>query len=282
MNRREFITLAPYSVLLSTWLISQQTKYSDIFNQIIEKAQIKDWGALPISELFVNVASEFIDFPYLGGTLDVDNNERCIVTFEGFDCFTFFEVSLGFARIIKKRRFTFQDLVDEVAFTRYRGGRILDYASRLHYSSDWIYDNILKGVVQDRTAKLGGRKVTFQVSYMSENPHLYKQLKEDKIMLSKIKAIEQEIKKRSYYVISKRRFRSVENYLANGNIVFIATSKKGLDYSHIGICVVKNGAPRLLHASSKLNRVVLDKPISLYLEENKTASGVTIVELLEP
>ncbi len=282
MERREFISLIPYVILLPKWLISQETKLNHIFNHILNKARDENWSTLPVSEVFVNVAQEFLDFPYLGGSLDVDREEKCIVTFEGFDCFTFFEVSLCFARIIKKRKFTFYDLVDEVTFTRYRGGEIQDYSSRLHYSSDWIYDNIRKGVVRDRTAKLGGTKISFKVNYMSENPHLYKQLNNNKELLNKIKAIEQEIRKRYYYVIFKSKVPTVENRLENGNIIFIATSKKGLDYSHIGISVVKDGVARLLHASSKFNRVLLDKPIAQYLNENKTATGITVVELLEP
>ncbi|MFN3781971.1 MAG: N-acetylmuramoyl-L-alanine amidase-like domain-containing protein, partial [Candidatus Kapaibacteriota bacterium] len=169
MERREFISYLYCTILLPKWLISQETKYGNIFDHIINKALNENWSTLPISEVFVNVSLEFLDFPYLGGSLDVDLEEKCIVTFEGFDCFTFFEVSLCFARIIKKRKFTFYDLVDEVTYTRYRGGKIQDYSSRLHYSSDWIYDNIQKGVVQDRTAKLGGTKITFEVNYMSAN-----------------------------------------------------------------------------------------------------------------
>ncbi|MGC8747518.1 MAG: N-acetylmuramoyl-L-alanine amidase-like domain-containing protein [Candidatus Kapaibacteriota bacterium] len=283
MDRREFGRLITFLLLSPNLIFGKEAKETRrVFSNIIEKAKSERWIDLPIKTLFCKVAFELLDFPYIAGSLDIDGIETCIVTFDGFDCVTFFEVSLCLARVIKKKLTEFQDLLKEVTFTRYRGGQIVDYTSRLHYSADWIYDNIRKRVVEDRTRQLGGIPVHFDLNFMSTHPELYPALRNNPNFVEKIKQIEKEINQREYYVIPESRIKEVENYLVSGDIIFFTTSKKGLDYSHIGICYVENQSPRLLHASSKKNKVVLDKRISEYVKSVPSTSGITIVQPLEP
>ena len=90
-----------------------------------------------------------------------DDREVCSVDFRGLDCVTFFELALAFARILKPRILkrgerTPDALLAEVTFLRYRGGQLTDYASRLHYLSDWFSDNQAKGVVRLIAPELPG------------------------------------------------------------------------------------------------------------------------------
>ncbi len=281
MNRRDFVSLSILFFTFGSRLFPQTSADNSVFSKIMEKANTNQWAEIPISELICKIALEFIGFAYITGTLDTGLEERCVVTFDGFDCVTFFEVSLCLARIIKKQKFTFKDLIDEVTFTRYRNGKITDYSSRLHYSADWIYDNIKKGVVREITSTLGGEIFSFNLNFMSENPNIYKALLKDTSLISKIRKIELEINNRTHFVIPKDRIKNIESKLKNGSIIFFATSKKGLDYSHVGICFIENQKPKLLHASSKHKKVILDKVISDYVNENNKVIGITIIEPLE-
>lgn len=281
MERRYFIRISLLSLFASQFAFTRNFDI-DKFSTIIDKANLNNWKELPIKQLFCKVAQEFLYFPYLAGTLERNEVESCIVTFDGFDCVTFFEVSLCLSRIIKKGKSKFEDLLEEVTFTRYRNGTLTDYASRLHYSADWIYDNIRKGVVRDRTKDLGGVVVHFNVNFMSNNPNLYIGLRQNPTMVQKIKSIEKEISERQYYIIPQKNISSIESKLGDGDIIFFATNKEGLDYSHVGICLVKEGEHRLLHASSKKMKVIIDTSISKYVQQSKNIIGISIVEPLEP
>lgn len=285
MNRRTFI-LSLFSLFPAYHLLRLNAYHSHIddseiiFNRIIEKANKDNWKIKPIGELIIEIAKEFIDTPYVANTLEGEI-EICRINFQGLDCVTFFENSLCIARIIKKGFSTFDKLIEEVTFTRYRDGIINDYTSRLHYTSEWILDNVKKGVVDDITKKLGGKNIRFNLSFMSENPHFYKSLKDNPHFISIIKKIEQEIKKFEFYYIPTSNVIQIEKKLLNGDIIAIVTGKKGLDYSHIGLAYKEQNKAHLLHASSKFGRVLIDTQISDYLKNTKNSIGISVLRPLE-
>ncbi len=52
--------------------------------------------------------------------------------------------------------------------------------------------------------------------------------------------------------------------------------------THIGIVMLKDGVPHLLHASSKLGKVVLDPtPLSEYLRKNNNITGARFIRIGE-
>ena len=131
-------------------LLPSPTQFTgeEIFARVMSKAKLNGWAKMPIGELVGKVGTELLGTPYVGFTLEGNVDvEVCTVNLSGLDCVTFFESSLGFARIITKGLSTTQALRDEVRFTRYRGGKLTDYTSRLHYTLDWMFDNQEKGVV---------------------------------------------------------------------------------------------------------------------------------------
>lgn len=252
------------------------------FNKIIKSAIDGNWKVLPIGELIGKIGLELVGAPYVEKTLDRELPERCNVTFDGFDCVTFFEVSLCLARIIKKGSISFDDLLKEVTYTRYRDGKLLDYSSRLHYTSDWIYNNIEKGVVEDKTVELGGKPIQFKVNFMSNNPDLYIGLKNNTQQIEKMRAIEKEIANRTYYYVPIERISSIEGQIATGDIIAIVTNKPGLDYSHIGLGYnEKQKSAKFLHASSKQRKVVLDTNVSDFVRGIKSSIGITLLKPLE-
>jgi hypothetical protein len=259
--------------------IDKNTKL--IFDSIVKSAKKGKWHKFNIEQIIIKIARELLDSPYKSGTLE-GNEEICRIDFQGLDCVTLMENCLDFARIIKMQKYSIENLIEEVTFTRYREGKLTDYTSRLHYTSDWIYDNIKKKVIEDKTYRIGGKPISFNVGFMSSNPEYYLSLKNNPQFIEIIKQIEKEINSRTYYYIPKSEVSSIEKDLNSGDIIAFVTSKTGLDYSHVGLSLKQKGKARLLHASSKMKKVIVDLPISEYIKNISTNIGITVLSPLNP
>ncbi len=236
-------------------------------------------GALPIGLMMGQIGQLFLDVPYVGGTLEGPGPEECRVRFDGLDCVTYFENVLGLARMARKGTLSRQHLVDEITYTRYRDGLIDGYLSRLHYTAEWIENNVQKGTVEDITRTLlGGERIAIAVNFMSTHPQYYTPLKDDPDMIKKAAEIEERINAIPRWYVPKGRIASIENELQTGDIIAIATAKSGLDYSHTGMIYVDNeGIARFMHASTTRKKVVLDISISEYMASVQSHTGITVV-----
>src|SRR5947208_8223102 len=113
----------------------------ETFERLLILGRERRWSELPIGERIGAIGMALRQTPYVASTLELyDDREVCSVDFRGLDCVTFFELALALARMIKRGERTPDALLAEVTFLRYRGGQITDYASRLHYLSDWFVD----------------------------------------------------------------------------------------------------------------------------------------------
>jgi hypothetical protein len=252
------------------------------FTAVRQKIQDSNWRALPLGKLIAKVGLELVDAPYVGGTLDGSGRERCTVDMLRLDCVTLFEVSLNMGRIMKQGKDSLHDLIEAVTFTRYRDGVLSDYTSRLHYTSDWIENNIQKGTVVDVTSQLGGKPFPLALGFMSQNPKYYPALVENPQYVPVMQTIEQRVNMTSRTIIRKEDIASIEDKLQDGDIIAIATSKKGLDYSHTGLIVREGNKARFLHASSVKKKVMLDGPISEYVNRAESNLGITVLRPLMP
>lgn len=224
------------------------------------------------------IAHEFEGTPYKPGTLELSNDkEICSVNLTGLDCVTFFETTLDFARMLKNGGKTPADLLKEVQFTRYRGGVKGDYTSRLHYTSDWFYDNQKKGTVKILGDLPGAEDYKPNVHFMSEHPQSYPQLVAHPELVAKIKKFESLINSRTLKYVPIDKISAVESSLKTGDIVGVCTSTPGLDITHTGIVVCdENSVPHFMHASSsRTNYKVMIKPgpMSTALAWTKTNTG---------
>lgn len=251
--------------------------------ELLGRARREGWDTLAIGERVVRFGLAFEGAPYRGGTLEGPGPETCRVTTDGFDCVTFMELSLALARVsVRGATATAAEVRDAVTLTRYRGGVLDGYVSRLHYTSEWIADGEAKGVFQDVTAGLGGSACSLRVGYMSEHPDRYPALAADPARVDSMRAIEARVNRTPRACVPKSRVAGIESRLRSGDLVAIATSIAGLDYAHTGIIVRDGRGARLLHASSQRGRVILDAPLGAYLEKApKSMTGVTIVRPLE-
>ncbi|MCS7170462.1 MAG: DUF1460 domain-containing protein, partial [Candidatus Kapabacteria bacterium] len=285
MKRRHFLLL-----LLSTPLLRAQQRQRDdaegtitrfIFARMMQKAVAERWATLPIGECMCRFGELFVGTLYATGTLESSNGmETCRVDFTGMDCFTLVEATLCLARALKLGKPSYEGFVEEVLRTRYRNGQMIDYTSRLHYTADWFHDNERRGILRNITRDLGGIPISITVSYMSQNPHRYPALRIHPEWLHRIAEIEHQVNSRQHWYIPRKTVPAVLGRLQPGDIIAFTTSRRGLDYGHIGLAYPSDSSIYLLHASQNARRVLVDKPIEQYLATTPTHTGIAVARAL--
>src|SRR5438093_1122451 len=276
--------LSPVRVVVGGAQDAKVFEGREVFDRLLTQARERRWSKLPIGERIGAIGMALRQTPYVASTLELyDDREVCSVDFRGLDCITFFELALALARMLKHGERTPDALLAEVAFLRYRGGQPTDYASRLHYLSDWFADNQTKGVARLITQELpGAERFTRRVSFMTTHPGAYRQLKASPDQLAKIALREAEINARTTYYLPKEKVAAGQRLLTTGDIVGVTTTLEGLDCAHSGVCYRDQaGVPRLLHASTTRNAVVLDQDVATYVASVRTHSGIMVARPLE-
>jgi hypothetical protein len=250
------------------------------FNLAVDKSLSEN----PINEVLVEIGKSFLGTDYVAHTLEKEGDEQLVIKLTGLDCTTFLETSLTFARCIKKGNTGFEDYQNELTFIRYRDGKLDKYPSRLHYFSDWIYNNQQKGIVKDITEELGGKKITFNLNFMSKNPKYYKQLQEYPEFVPVISKQEKEINSRQYYYIPEDDIEKIESKIQSGDLIALTTSDKGLDIGHVGIAIkMDDGRIHFLHAPLAGSKVqITETPLSDYAKKIKKHTGIIVLRVLEP
>ncbi|HWD41677.1 MAG TPA: N-acetylmuramoyl-L-alanine amidase-like domain-containing protein [Fimbriimonas sp.] len=291
LNRRQLLTSAGAVALGARFGAAAQAPLSsfkgqEVFEKILSRAREEGWAGLPIGERIGKIAISLLGTPYVGHTVELDDDrEYCVVNLRGLDCVTFFEDSLDIARILRKRKPTQKALIDEVRFTRYRGGVQGDFTTRLHYTKEWIGDNVRKGVVQDLTPDLpGAEPFTQRVGFMSAHPDSYRQLKSNPDLIPAMREMERKVDEIQTSYLPLPKIAQAEHLLKTGDIVAVTTNTPGLDVAHTGLCYRDEaGVLRFLDASSKRSsmKVTLDKRLSEALDWSDSLTGVLIARPLE-
>ncbi len=257
----------------------------DIFERLMAKAKAEGWQRLPLGECMGRIALELMGTPYVAHTLErEDALEYCTVDLRGLDCVTFFECSLHMARILRAGTPTPEAMLASLRNTRYRDGVQTDYASRLHYTTDWIWDNARRGNVRDLVPELpGAAPFTQQVGFMSAHPESYQHLRAHPEWVPAIRRTEDQINARPKQFIPQDRIAAIEPLLQTGDIIGIATSTPGIDISHTGLCVKdEQGVARFANAASAKSKmkVVLDGPIHLAIANSPRSTGIVVARPL--
>jgi hypothetical protein len=227
----------------------------------------------------VSAALFFLNTPYIANTLDVFDTEDLVVNFREMDCMSFVENCLALSRTLQYPNPDMEYFQRELQLIRYRNGIINAYTSRLHYTSDWIFDNIKKGILEDKTIALSGKKIKFDLHFMSENYQKYKHLKNNPEAVTTIKEIEQNINRRSnYFFLPKQEIKEHQSLIKDGDIICFTTSIAGLDISHLGIAYRHRGQLSFIHASSTAKKVIIN-PESLvdYCTKIKSNTGIIVL-----
>ena len=261
----------------------------DQFNRLVAKAKSANWTALPIGERTAAVGQALVGTRYKHFTLEIDNRiESPSVNFQGMDCWTFFEIDLGFARMLNEpeSNWTPERLLHYIEIDRYRSGECTgEYLSRLHYLEDWLYDNDRRGLVEDLTLSLGGRSVPHSAREMSVGWRHYRYLAANRSLLGPLARMEANVSSRPLYEIPKNRVAGIEPKLRSGDVIGIISRDRNGLYStaHVGLALRTNdGVLHFMHASSPGNsgRVIVDAQPSKYLYRYRTDSGILVARPL--
>ena len=264
-------------------------KGQDQFNRLVSKAKAGNWQALPIGERTAAVGQALVGTRYKHFTLEIDNRtEAPSANFQGMDCWTFFEIALGFARMLDEPEANWspERLLHYIELDRYRGGECTgEYLSRLHYLEDWLYDNDRRGLVEDLTRDLGGRSVPHSAREMSVGWRHYRYLAANRSLLGPLARMEANVSSRPLYEIPKSRVAGSESKLRSGDIIgVIGRDRSGLySTSHVGLAVrTSDGVLHFMHASSPGNygHVIVDAQLSKYLYRYHSDSGILVARPL--
>lgn len=258
--------------------IIYQTQDKEILAEVI--AELNTENELTTADLMIKAGSFFLETPYVEHTLEKEP-EQLVVNLRGMDCNTFAENCLAIARTIKSNNPGFEQFTKELKTIRYRDGIIDEYPSRLHYFSDWIYNNDQKKLVKNISQEIANIPYQLEINFMSTHPDSYLQLKNNTDFVSIISAQEKEISNRLMHYIPEDKIAEIEDLLHDGDIAGITTSVNGLDIQHVGILIRQNGRIRLLHASSLANKVILsEETLEDYLKNSKSATGIMVARPL--
>ena len=234
-------------------------------------------------------ARQLLNQPYEAGTQE-GREERLRIYLTRTDCILFAETCLGLVRTVQVcgPLATFEDLARTLRQTRYRGGVVDGYASRLHYTTEWIRQGERNGFFRDITEELGGVPDTRPINYMSAHPDSYAPLKGEssyaKENLRQIRAMEERVNGLSRWYIPKDKLAAVEDRIQIGDILCLATSIDGLDYSHVVIAYrEKPGAPLgFIHASTSAKKVIVEpRSLLAYLQANSRAIGISVLRVTD-
>jgi hypothetical protein len=255
-----------------------------ILNRIIDSAEKMHLSQLPIGKRINSIGQMLLGTPYQDKTLEGNGKgEGLIINLRGLDCVTFFENSWAFARMLKKyTKGNLSYLNAELHGLRYRYGIINGYPSRLHYTSDYFYNNSLRGNLKEMTKEIGGSYAILEkkpINFMTTHPNLYSHLKDSPETIAAMDTIENCINSRGgFYYIKKENVEKIESGIETGDILGITTSIVGIDCSHTGIAVRgDDGRIHFMHASSAMHKVIITEiPLADYLANNSKQTGIMI------
>jgi cell wall-associated NlpC family hydrolase len=250
------------------------------FEQLIQGARSKNLSRRPLSEIISVVAEQFIGTPYVAGLLDQSPEETLVISLAGFDCVLFIETVLAIARGISVQDYTYQGLEKRVEEQRYRDGKLTNYCSRLHYFSDWIYDNAKRGLVVNITPSLGGIPLNQTLNFMTEHRQSYPQLADDG-NYDCIRQVEAKLKDVPLTYIPQDQISTLYDRLQPGDIIATATDIEGLDVTHTGLVFQSpDGKIGFIHASPS-GQVTVSPDLQSYVQAVEGQIGIIVARPLD-
>jgi hypothetical protein len=205
--------------------------------------------------------------------------ETLDVNLKKFDCVTFVENMVALTQTRRATLPTFDNFKKNLAHIRYRNS-VVDYAARLHYFSDWLFENDKQGLLRNVTKDIGGEiypKAVFYMSYKKDT--LYGNMA-DAATFTAMQAVEKEITNRQKFYIPKDKISNIENKIRDGDIIAVTNRLEGMDIAHTGFAIRKNGRVHMIHASSQFHKVVItDVPLADYVMKNKAQTGIMVGRL---
>lgn len=250
-----------------------------IYEKLIKYADDNQLENKSVAEIEIAVASQLMGTPYVGHTLENDSVESLVVNLRELDCTTFVENVSAISLCIAHKTKSFNDYCEMLTNIRYRDGKINQYPSRLHYSTDWMINNRGKGLLKIVSDDFGPADFNSKVDFMSTHPEYYRQLL-NQDFVEEIRKHEARISEAKLKFIPKDRIDELAENIKDGDIIAISTTVQGLDFSHMALAAWKNNKLHFIHASSKEKKVVFsEKTLQEYLAGSKSNDGIVVARL---
>lgn len=255
-------------------------KDKQIFDEYIE--YIEPWSNSSNEAILEKTATYFLGSPYVANTLDQSELEVLTINLSELDCFTYVEIVIALTLTVKTEEPTFDTFTYKLQSIRYRNNEILGYQSRLHYTTDWLYENEKKGILKNISKEIGGVKDNKVINFMSEHRTSYNQLKSNDELLNEIIKFENQINEREgFYYLPKEKIAITEPLIPHMSVVGFTTTINGLDVTHVGFAFQNKDELRFIHASSALNEVVIDEQtLNDYCVNRGSCTGIIVAKVL--
>lgn len=252
----------------------------EIFDRYID--YIGPWRSAHTDSLLEKTALFFLDRPYVSHTLEMSGEEKLVVNLREFDCTTFVESVIALTRTVRSGKACFDTFLNELQRIRYRDASVEGYPSRLHYTSDWLYDNEKKGLLKNSSARLGGILEKKVIHFMTTHRDAYRQLKNDDALLQQIHVVEASINIRGgFYYLPRAAIADRASMIPHMSMIAFTTSIKGLDVTHMGFTFRNGSRLTFIHASSSQKKVVVDqKTLHDYCAGQSSCTGIIVAEIL--
>ena len=232
-----------------------------------------------LSELVIVAARHFIGTKYVASSIEMEP-EMLTVSTTKTDCMLFVEMCLAMSLTAKGDSPDFASYCDNLRKLRYRDGVVDGYASRLHYTSEWIRQGESRGVFEEITGDLGGLPYGQKFNFMSAHPGYYRQLKDNPAETARIREAEKNLEKYEYRVIPKDKLGKAASGIKTGDIVCFDQNTAGLDIAHIAFALRNVETLTFIHASSKAGKVVVNSvPLLEYTRGIKSHDGLRVIRL---
>jgi hypothetical protein len=224
-----------------------------------EKIDLDNWDNQKLSQFSLNnatnldavkvknITDKFLNTPYKANTMigSVDHKEELVIDLANLDCFTFIDYVEAM-----KRSASFNEFKTNLIALRYQSSNI-DYVFRNHFFSDWTIFNGFENITASLYPKAKQVRKTLNLS------------EKNTLFLKEIKTKEMNID----YIDSNDLNKQILNKLRTGDYIGIYTHIKGLDVTHTGIFIKKEGKAYFRHASSKKEFLkVVDEPFESYIK----------------
>ncbi len=263
-------------------------KGKEKFDRLVAQAVRENWRALPIGERTARVGKALLGTPYVNYTLEIDDRiESPSVNMNALDCWTFYEVSLAFARMlrVKDSGYRPEDLLAMIELERYRDGRCTgSYLSRMHFLEEVFANNGARGLSVNPTAQMGGVRLSRNITEMTNAWKSYRYLRNNPSLLPEMARIQERVSALPVYHIPSNRVRAAEKFIQTGDIIAITSRDKSGYTSHVGMAVRKADGVHFMHATSRRSvgrKVILDGRISDYLNTSDDHYGIVVYRPLD-
>ena len=237
------------------------------------------------NELVSFYADKLLGTPYVAHTLEGDE-ELLTINIDELDCTTFIESLYALARTTMNGRYSWRDYAANLENLRYRNGEMGDYSTRMHYISDWILNNSMRGNLKEVTPDLPHADYMIKtIDFMTTHKNSYHSLKNNSDMVEKIKGCEMALRNHRMPYLKKSWLgdKAVKAALRDGDFVGLVTKIEGLDISHLGIIHKDDkGEIYLLDASMSGGKVMLEqKNLRDHLSGSKsTCLGIRVFRIV--